>query len=114
MRTTGELVIGERVFTIGQLNGREGTRLAPLAFKAGRIGVLNLSPDEIAELRQAFVGSVLLNGKPLAPIYDTVMQGNQLHAIKLLTACIKENYADFFAEDPDPGSVEPVVAPSAE
>jgi hypothetical protein len=113
MQTMHQVTIGDHVYTIGQLNGRKATCLSGLAYKGATLGLLNLSSDEMGELLKNFLPSVLIDGKPLEPVYDTAMQGRQVQALELIKTCIKENFGDFFAEDPAPAPVTPEGPPSA-
>jgi hypothetical protein len=113
MRTTVERIIGGSVFAIGQLNGRKATCLAGLAYKGATLGLLNLSSAEMNELLTNFLPSVLVDGKPLEPVYDTMMQGRQMQALELIKACIEENFGDFFVEAPAPALATPADPPSA-
>jgi hypothetical protein len=94
MRTTVERVIGERTFTIGQLGARQAIKLFPLVAKAGR-SFTNVTGDEMVELTNGLIATVLIDGKPLPSVFETEMQGKMSQVLQLLGECIEVNYGDF-------------------
>jgi hypothetical protein len=112
MRTTVERVIGERVFTIGQLGARQAVKLFPLVAKAGK-SFANITGDEMVDLTNGLIATVLVDGKPLPGIFETEMQGKMSQVLQLLGECIEVNYGDFSEGGPAVDPATQAGPPSA-